>query len=240
MSLFEMDFLKKMEALLKEAFKFKKYKAMSPVLAVFTGILMLPLVIASFAATAVFALLGFAFVVLSAPVRYLHDILHNEGQRIKHASQAVVYLLSWSIVFFFYILMSILMLLILPIYAILSILLYVWSLGGFKFHLFPNESDDISIEVKGTYRILPSVFILVGGVLLLLIPAIQGTIHFADLYANYQESQFLSDLGRYYLDYYLPAHTVFALLYSLIGFAQHPKSKVAKANIEDVQVEEMK
>ena len=35
MNLFKIDFLAKMSTLLKEAFKFKKYKAMHPALAVF-------------------------------------------------------------------------------------------------------------------------------------------------------------------------------------------------------------
>ena len=229
MSLFEIDFLKKMTALLREAFRFKKYKAMSPVLAVFTGILMIPMVLASFAAAAFFAILGFLFNVFSAPVKYLHDIVRGEGQIVKHATQAIVYLISWPAVFFFYLIMSGLLLLILPAYACLSFYLYVWSLGGFKFHLFPNQADDIAIEVEGQYNLLPVVFIIIGGIVTVFIPFIHGIIHFADLYEVYLERYFLQSffgVGGIY-GTYISIHNAFAVLYTLIGFARHPKAAPA-------------
>ena len=75
MNLHEIDFLSKLSLLLKEAFLFKKYKAMSPVAAVFVGLLMLPFVIASFAVAAALASISFMYSILSAPAKYLHDIL---------------------------------------------------------------------------------------------------------------------------------------------------------------------
>ena len=226
MSLYEINFLKKMEILLKEAFKFKKYKAMAPALAVFTGILMIPLVLASFAVTAMLAGLCFMVTVLSSPAKYLHDLVHGEGQSVKHATQTVVYLISWPLVFFLYVLMSFLLLLILPTYALLSILLYVWSLGGFKFHLFMNQVDDISIEVRGRYLALPIVFIIIGYLLVFVVPAVHGSILFADLYSKYMEKLFfVRFIGIYAI--YLSIHNSFAFLYSLLGFARRPKEKKA-------------
>ena len=223
MNLFEIDFLAKLTTLLKEAFKFKKYKAMSPVLAVFTGLLMLPIVVASFSVAASFAVLGFVFSVISAPVKYLHEIVRVEGKEVKHATQFIVYFLSWPTVFGLYVLMSFLLVLLLPTYALLSFLLYVWSLGGFKFHLLLNKVDDISIEVNGTYKLLPIVFVIIGGMVVFLIPLVHGIVYYVDLYQDFMERLFAPTFfGGIYL-VYLSLHNAFATLYSLIGFARHPK-----------------
>ncbi len=232
MKLYETDFLQKMVTLLKEAFKFKKYKAMPAVLAVFTGILMIPIVISSFFAVAWLSILGFVFTVLSAPVKYLHEIVNQEGQGVKHATQTAIYLISWPTVFFLYVLMSALLLLLIPAYAIFAFSTYVWSLGGFKFHLFANAADDISIEVKGTYKLLPLVFVLVGGMLLVVMPAFHGAIRFVELYELYLERYFLVEfIGIYTI--YVMLHSAFATLYSLIGFAPNPK----EVAVEEVELE---
>ncbi|MBE6536265.1 MAG: hypothetical protein E7677_06590 [Ruminococcaceae bacterium] len=234
MNLFEIDFLQKMTTLLKEAFKFKKYKAMSTSLAVFTGILMIPVVIASFMATAIFGGLAFLFAVVSSPVKYLHEIVRGEGKEVKHATQAIIYLISWPAVFALYGFMSFLLVLLLPAYAMLSFLLFVWSLGGFKFHLLLNKVDDISIEVNGKYQYLPVVYVIIGGLILVLIPFIHGVIHYADLYKDYLERYFFYSFFIGIYPTYLSLHMSFSVLYSLIGFARHPK---AKAEIADVTPE---
>ena len=47
MNLFSTDYLSKVTSLLKEAFKFKKYKAMHPFFAVVVGITVIPFVLVS-------------------------------------------------------------------------------------------------------------------------------------------------------------------------------------------------
>ena len=225
MNFFEIDFLGKMAALLKEAFKFKKYKAMHPVLAVFTGILMLPIVIASFAVTAVLAGLGFLFSFIAYPVRYLHEIVHDEGQTIKHATQAVIYFISWPFIFLLYAIISFILVLLVPTYALFAFLLYVWSLGGFKFHLFANYTEDISITVEGRYKLLPPIYVTVGALLVFLIPLIHGIIHYIDLYDQYLERIFFPSFFGGIYPVYVWLHVAFTVLYTLIGFVRHPKKK---------------
>lgn len=219
MNLFQIDFLGKMAALLKEAFKFKKYRAMHPALAVFTGIFMLPMVAVSFVVTALLTVLCFAFAVLSSPVKYLHGIVNNEGKEVKHATQTAIYLISWPVVFALYLVMSALLVAILPVYALLSIILYAWTLGGFKFHLFPNEADDISIEVTKRYFVLPLIFVILSA-LVAIGCIVNGSVVFAKLWMKYLEKWFplvfFGPNGLFWT--YVGGHTAFAFLYSIIGF----------------------
>ena len=228
MSLYEIDFLAKLVMLLKEAFKFKKYKAMHPVLAVFTGIFMIPLVLASFFATALYAVFAFAFSILSAPVKAMHGTLHIEGQSVKHGTQVVIYFITWPFISFMYALLSILLLMILPIYAFLSVVTYAWSLGGFKFHIFMDRDDDISVEVRGKYGIvIPIVFIGVSAIILTVIPWIHWELH---------ENFVSGGYGIIYpvlYDGYIAAQGVVAFLFSVIGLAPWPKN-VAEMRTEEV------
>lgn len=233
MNFFEIDFIAKMKKLLTEAFKFKKYKAMHPALAVFTGIFMIPVVLMSFAVTAFLAALSFIYAVFSSPVKFLHALVSGEGKTVMHATQAIIYLISWPTILLFYAFLSFLLLFILPAYALLSFLLYIWSLGGFKFHLFAN-ADDIEKDVKGAYGIvLPLVFILVSAVLLVIIPLVHGIIYFMDLYSNYLERFFFDEFFGGIYPSYIGIQTLFATLFSLLGFASRPKKEEAPAEIAE-------
>lgn len=240
MNYFEIDYLKRLTLLLKEAFKFKKYKAMSPFLAVLCGILMLPFVAISFSLVAFFAVLAFFFTIIIAPIKFLHLIVNTEGKEIKHATQAIVYLISWPLVFLLYALMSFLLFLLLPTYALLSFFTYVWSFGGFKFHLFITKNEDISIDVKGRYNALPVVFILVAVIVLILLPLIACSIHMIDAYsdpiaANLYDEAFAKYMSAAYKQFtasypisYIAPFMGFALLYTLIGMARFPKEREFK------------
>ena len=180
MNLFEINYLDKMSKLLKEAFKFKKYKAMPAAVAVFTGILMIPVVLASFVVTAIMTLLSFVFEVFTAPVKFLHVAVNYEGKEVKHATQFILYFISWPFIFLYYIVASLLLLLIVPVYALLSILLYAWSFGGFKFHIFMPNTDDISINVERTkfYFVIPMVYMIVGYIVAVIAPTILWLVNY--------------------------------------------------------------
>ncbi len=169
MSLFEIDYLKKTWLLMKEAFKFKKYKTMHPAFAVFVGILMLPFVAISFALTAVLTVFCFVFNLLLTPVKHFHSIVHAEGQSVKAGAQFWIYFITWIILFVFYLVFSFLPIVIYLLYIILVISTYIFSLGGFKFHIYPNaDSDDIAIETdtsKGKFFVIPIACISTLGVL---------------------------------------------------------------------------
>ncbi len=234
MNYFEIDFLAKLKTLLTEAFKFKKYKAMNPALAVFTGIFMLPIVVCSFFVTAFLAALGFAYNVFASPIKGLHKLVNGEGKGVMHATQAIIYLLSWPLILFFYALISLMLLFILPSYALLSFLLYVWSLGGFKFHLFIKD-ESIEKEVTGSYKpILPFAFVIISAIILVVIPFIHGIICFIDLFYNYMEYAFPDIFFGEIYPIYVGVQIVFAVLISLLGLARHPKES-AQPEVPEIQ-----
>ena len=217
-----------MSNLLKEAFKFKKYKAMPTALAVFTGILMIPFVVASFFVTAIFAVLSFAFAVFTSPVKFLHGVANNEGKDVKHATQFIIYFISWPLIFLCYAMMSLMLLIIAPTYAILSILPYIWSFGGFKFHLFMTDNDDISITVEKKYLGIPLGFIIVGFMFILLIPFFHWLFGFVSCAYDSWRKAFLFSGYFFGIMYpiYVGIHCFFALVYSLIA-SPYPKGKKA-------------
>ncbi|MBQ9163094.1 MAG: hypothetical protein IJX74_07480 [Clostridia bacterium] len=218
MNLFEINYLDKLSALLKEAFKFKKYKAMPPALAVFVGILMLPFVLASFAVAATFAFLAFAFAVFTSPVKFLHTLVNKEGKDVLHATQFIVYLISWPFIFLCYSIMAFLLLLIIPAYAALSILLYVWSFGGFKFHLFMTESDNISITVEKKYMAIPLVYVIVGFILVAIIPFVHWLIGYSiEAWNSWEAADIYTQLFPFTIyPSYIGIHALFSFVYSLV------------------------
>lgn len=169
MSLFEIDYLKKTWLVMKEAFKFKKYKAMHPAFAIFVGILMLPFVAVSVVLTAVLSVLCFVFNLLLTFIKHFHSVVRSEGQAVKAGAQFWIYFVPWVILFAYYLVMSVITVVIYLLYALLAIFAYVFSLGGFKFHIAPNyDSDDISVDVEGRFFVIPIVAISVLGVFFIL------------------------------------------------------------------------
>ncbi len=234
MNLFSVDYLDKSVRLFKEAFRFKKYKAMDPFSAVITGLIMIPFVLYSFLLFASLVLNSFLFKTVRLPIDFLHTLVSDEGKQTRHATQFIIYLISWPVVFLLYFLVSFMVLWISVIYALTSCITYIWSLGGFKFHLYANEAEDISIEVNGKYSVLPLIFVLIQIALLIIVPIIHGVVLFLDLYYNYMEAYFIAEFVASYSLYY-DISVLFSLLYSLIAFAPRPKS--AKPRTEDAAID---
>ncbi len=229
-NLFELDFLSKMGTLLKESYQFKKYKAMHPVLAVFTGIFMLPFLVLSFFLTAILAVFGYIYALAATPVRFMHSLIHKEGESVRfHASEFVIYFLSWVTIIWLYLLLAFLFVVIVPLYTALAIVLYIQTLGGFRFHVFPYQYEDISIEVNGRLKQIPLWYVITYATLFVLLPIIHAVVYFFILYFDYSESYFLMGffgIGGIYSIYNV-AQFIFSLLYSLIFFARNPREKKA-------------
>lgn len=218
MNFFEVDWLKKGADLMKEAFLFKKYKAMHPVLAILCGILMLPLVLISFIMAGIYFVLSFFFTIEIAPIKFLHGLVSKEGEGVKHATQFAIYWIAWPVVFFLYLLASGFIVTLSMLYALTSILTFIWSFGGFRFHLFAT-AEDISVEVNDEYNmLLPAIYILGAGVILVLLPAVTTLIDCIEA-GNFELfiDWFTSEISDK-----VPLHVVYSIFYSLTLMSYRP------------------
>ena len=189
-----MTYFERTRRLAKEFFTFKKYKKMHPALAVLIGLLVSP-----FAIMFLFDLLDTFFMSIlfsffEAPIKYLHGILNDEAKKTRIATEVVIYIISWPLLFFFYVLYALtaLFLVISYFFAVLSG--YIASLGGFKFHISPFVEDIAIPEAANdqskysyTKRTLGYITVVV---LLILVLGISAITMYSSLYANYQEEYF--------------------------------------------------
>lgn len=219
---FSVNFMDRATVVLKEAFLLKKYKAMPMVLAIFVGIFMIPLALLGFACAALVYILGYLFSVASQPVENLHRLLRDEGQKVQHGTQVVVYFLSWSLVFGTYAALTFLLVTLTVLYSLFSIFTYLWTLGGIKFHVFAKE-EDISVEVDGKYKILiPVIFVAVMAILLLGVPSYNLLVELIKIRFNIP-FEFVSDLFLMELHRTDNLRFIISVLYSAILFAPNPK-----------------
>ena len=228
-NLFTIDHLSCAKLLTKEALKLKKYKAMHPVLAVFTGIFMLPFILMAALVIVNYVIIAYLRNVCASPIRALHGLVNSEGKEVRHAPQTVIYFISWPTIFLLYFMEAIMIPLLTISYTLASICVYICTLGGVKFNAMPENADKIDMgEVKGRYLVLPIVYISVCALLFIVM-----LIHFAIDYANWSS---LVNNSYYYYYYggsysfqampaYIGIYMAFSAIYSIIGFARHPKEK---------------
>lgn len=221
---FSINFVEKATAVLKEAIQLKKYKAMPLALAIPVGILMLPLVIASAIFAALVFVLGYLFSVVALPVQSLHKLMHDEGQNVKHATQFLVYLLSWGFIFATYASLTFFMVTLTVLYSLFSIFTYLWTLGGFKFHLFATD-EDIAVDVNEKYNILiPIIFIAAMAILLIIVPLI-NSVTFLIEYKPDITFKLLTELFKFKMHETDTLRFLVSAAYSAILFAPLPKKK---------------
>lgn len=224
---FSVNFTQRVTVVLKEAAKLKKYKAMPLALAIITGVLMLPVVAVSIVLSALLYVLGYIFSIVSLPTQKLHKILHDEGQSVMHATQFIIYFLSWSFVFSAYAALTFFLVVLTVLYSVFSIFTYLWTLGGFKFHVFAKE-EDISVEVDEKYNIiLPIVYIAAMGVLLFLLPLCKTIVAFAE-YGDFVKVTFdaFMDVFKAQIKATGTWRFLLSVVYSAVIFAPNPKKRI--------------
>lgn len=236
MNLFEIDYFNRTLNLIKESFTFKKYKAMNPVLAILVGVTMIPFVVSGLVWFALTLILSGIFKIIKSPIDYLKDLTTSQGEKVHPATQFIIYFISWPLIFIFYVAYAAVVALINLSYAITSLEAFIWTLGGFKFHLLINDTEDIAIEVEGRYSFkLVLVYVCIAYVLLFAIPLIESVITYAVLYYNYQEQLFNFEL---IYSKYTAVFEIFSMLYVIIGFSSRPKQIEVK--VEETIIEEEK
>jgi len=223
---FSVNFMQRATVVLTEAKKMKKYKAMPLGLAIIVGIFMLPIAIAAAVCAAFVYVLGYLFSVVSLPVQKLHKLLRDEGQGVQHATQFVIYFLSWTFVFSAYALLSFFLIVLTVLYSVFSILTYIYTLGGFKFHVFASD-EDISIEVDGRYPIaIPVIYIVCMALLYVVVPIIRSVSIIIEYDYIRATAETLVKIFRTQVYATNNWRLFFSFIYSAIIFAPNPKKKI--------------
>lgn len=224
MNFFENDYTQNATQLVKEALKLKKYKAMNIVLAIFTAIFMLPIIVVDAALVFTLYVWGFLYNLMSVPVKFIHGVLKAERCEVMHATQAILYLISWPIIFMAYAILSLTVFALNCIYALTAIFAYIWTLGGFKFHVSVAKLDGASIKTSGKMMILPLIYIIVCVVILFVWPFIASVINVIK-YEMFEYEGFF----RYFFEMLkasciakVPLTALFSILYSAIAFGPRP------------------
>ncbi len=231
-NLLSIDFIDRMRKLMGQAFKLKKYKAMNKALAVLTAIAMLPIIVCSLVGAGMYFCTAFFYKIITDPLRALHGLVNAEGKDVRHAPQTVIYIISWPTIFFLYLLEAFMIPMLSVIYALTSVYTYIWTLGGYKFHIFPEKADDMDITLDGEYdTTLPLVYVIISASILVVIPLVHLLVDYMSFISVYG-----SKMADYYYFGYYPIYVgismLFSSFYSIFGFSKRPKLK-EKENTEE-------
>ena len=240
MNFLNVDFAKGTTALFKEAFKFKKYKAMHPFFAVVAGIFQIPFVLLSFVVAGIVYLFNFLIRILAFPAEQIHGVVRNEKDEVKGGAQTVIYLISWPLIFLLYTLLIFSTFMLNILYIFVSVSTFIWSLGGFRFHLLLSDAGDIEKNVEGKYnKFIPLFFVLGIGIIVLIYPLVDTLIYYLtlnELDSNYvfkllPKDQLVEHIMTTFKGNLISSATtllpVFSVLYTLIGFVPGPRARKA-------------
>ena len=222
-NLLSIDLIDSMRKLMREAFKLKKYKAMNKALSILTAIAMLPMIACSLVFAGVYFCMAYFHKIITDPLKALHGLVNSEGKDVRHAPQTVIYIISWPIIFYLYVVEAFMIPILSIMYAITSAFTYVWTLGGYKFHISPEKADDIEITVNGEYSvILPLIYVIISALILAVIPLVHLLVDYMNFISVYGSKK----ASYYYFGYY-PIYVVISMVcsafYSILGFSKRPK-----------------
>lgn len=237
MNFLDIDFTQGATKLFKEAFKFKKYKAMPLALAILVGIFQIPAALVSFVVAAFIYVLDFIIKLIAYPFQQLHGVVRREKDEVKGGAQVIIYLVSWPSIFFFYALLIFATFILNIAYILLALNTYLWSLGGFRFHLLIANAKDIEIEVDDNYKTLIPLLFVIGAVFfVILLPIIKTAMYYISLpeldkvyvFKTLKFNQLVDDMIRVFKIKFMSNIVLadaFIFLYTLLVLARFPKKK---------------
>ena len=231
-----MNYELKMRALVKEAFKFKKYKKLSLPLRILTIIVEIPFIVLSLLSVGLFYVYYCIFNLITDPIEYVKSIIRNEGKEVKHATQFIIYFFGFPFVVLATIFISFLTLFLAFSFFFANLYGEVATLHGFKFQPFiSSASEDFEINVsdkKYNLGVLVS-FLVINYVLLIGMNIFMGiTISTAmSNYNYYYEWTYHYDF-TYYIVYmvFYSLYLVSMFLFSFFGFEDKKEEKLESEN----------
>lgn len=239
MNFLNVDFARGTTALFKEAFKFKKYKAMPAGFAVVVGIFQIPFVLLSFLFAGFVYILNFVKKLAAIPTEQIHGVVRNEKDEVKAGAQTVIYLISWPFIFLCYVSLILATYMLNILYVLVALTAFVWSLGGFRFHMLLNDAENIEKDVEGKYNnkvLIAFVVCLVA--ILVLLPILLTAFYYIGLPAPDKTYLFknagfkvlmenMLNVFKTKLITSIPVLFGFSFVYTLIAFVPFPKANKA-------------
>ncbi len=130
------------KALLSDSLTLKNYKRMSKFAAILCAILLLPFIALYACVMALYGLALIAKKIIDSPTDYLLSFVKDEGRDVKHATQAVIYLIGFPLIFALKALTCALVFVIFVTHFAASLIGYIATLGGMKFSPFLIDETD--------------------------------------------------------------------------------------------------
>ena len=190
-------------------------------LAIFVAIFLSPFFLMFFVYLGISIVLSWLFVVIETPIKLLHDVVTKEGEKVKHATQFIIYFISWPFIFLLYIIYAFTAVSLTILYIYTSIMGYIASLGGYKFHVAPTTECIEKEMYKSKYVPQSLVFIIINAVAIITL-AIVLLIIFSNLYRDYMEETFIF----YFIpsiQIYFGIYVVFCYIYIPISYCSRDK-----------------
>ena len=189
-----MDIFNIFSSLVKESVSFKAYKGLHPFLRVLCFIILLPFIIVYTAMLLVYLLMATVYKLVHSAFDYLYGFVHGEGKVVNHATQAIIYLIAFPLLFAFKVVYSVLIYPMVILHFLASHVGYIATFGGIKYSPFMLEPVD-RLGEKGFAKHCKAAVIVfvIFGILLLVLSA--SFRHVSDeIYRMYKEDAVVSRL----------------------------------------------
>ena len=204
-----MDYLELMNNLLKETFAFANYKKLPVLFRILCTIVVFPFIFSFFILVGLYYLLATLYKCLKSPVEHLLNFVKEEGKDVKHATQFIIYLIGFPIIFLVNVFLSVLVCGLFILNLLINITGYIATLGGITFTPFLFDKKERKFEEN---KFMGSIAVIVFSVIGLIL---------VSLYYIY----ILGIFGIIYFDYYsdlLPfyygsiAYSLFVIIYIFV------------------------
>ena len=148
-----MDVISKMQGLINEAKKGIQFKRMNAFEKVIIILGLLPIIACTLVVMLLLYMTNFFYKIFLTPLEKLHNVIKEERNEIKHATQFWLYVVSWPLIFTMYIYKASMSFALSVQWFILMIFAYLVTLGGVKWQPFLHEAD---YSVQEDYDLKPS------------------------------------------------------------------------------------
>ena len=165
-----MDLIQSYLELVKETFTLRNYKRMNTACAVLSAIVMFPVLLSYAVGMLVYGLFLIVHKLVSIPADYLMNFVKGEGKDVQHATQAVMYLIGFPIIFILKVIVALLTFVIGILHFGVSVDGYVAMLGGITFSPFVlTPVDRTKSEKAPNYTSSAVILFVIFGLFLLLL-----------------------------------------------------------------------